>query len=572
MQDQAFYTVTDRTQRINQSGLKSLIEFFYEWEKKQPNKVFLRQPEGDHWKTYTWKEVGEQARRMAGALKALQLPQKSHIGLISKNCAHWIMSDLAIMMSGHISVPLFPTLTASQLTQVLTHSQTKVLFVGKLDDWRSIRDGIPQDLPVISFPPYASSAKVEEDHLLQWNDLVKKHEPLMENFIPKLSDLLTICYTSGTTGTPKGVMLSNYAFSTVYEATKQAARYDKETTYFSYLPLNHMAERIVVEMSAIVSGGKISFAESLETFVKNLQDTQPTHFLAVPRIWSKFQQGVLEKIPQKKLDTLLKIPILSGMIKRKIKKGLGLGNVRFVLTGAAPMPPSLFAWYHKLGLKLKEGYGMSENTAACTIMPDDNMKLGTVGKAQPGCEIKIDPETGEILMKAEWLMEGYYREPELTAQVFENGWLKTGDKGEIDKEGFLKITGRVKEIFKTSKGEYVSPFTLESGFGLNTLIDQTCVVGSNLPQPIALITLSPEGKKLGRPEIEAALTANLEEVNEKVFPYERIQKLVILAENWTTENGILTPTLKIKRNKIEEKYGVQFEKWFDAREKIIWVE
>lgn len=562
---------SERKQKMDACQLPTLIEHFYKWERQKASQVFLRQPIGNQWKEYTWQEVGQEARKMAQALKAMDLPPKSHIGIISKNCAHWIMNDLAIMMAGHVSVPFFPTLVAEQLEQVLAHSDTKVLFVGKLDDWESMKAGIPEDITVITYPPYAGAKKVEDPRFLKWDDLTDEHEPLEQGHIPKHSDLMTICYTSGTTGVPKGVMLSYFCFATVHDSVKDHVGYDEEpVVFFSYLPLNHMAERIVVEAAAFVSGGTVSFAESLDTFAKNLAETRPTHFLAVPRIWTKFQQGVFAKIPPKKLNLFFKIPIFNSIIKNKIKKGLGLDRAHNVLTGAAPMPRSLFEWYRKLGIPIGEGYGMSENTAVCTSMYDDNIKFGTVGKAHKGVNIKIDPNTGEILMKSNWVMEGYYKNPELTAEVIRDGWLHTGDKGELDSEGFLKITGRVKEIFKTAKGEYVSPFTLESGFATNNHIEQICVVGSGMPQPMGLVSLSEEGLKASREAVEEGLKASLVEVNQKVYPYERIHRLIIIKDEWSVESGVMTPTLKIKRNKVEDLYESHFDKWFQSDQLIIW--
>ncbi|MDX2305871.1 MAG: AMP-binding protein [Microscillaceae bacterium] len=561
---------SERKLQIDASKLPTLIEHFYRWEKETPQRTFLRQPIGSTWKEFSWAEVGNQARRMTAALKALQLPPKSHIGIVSKNCVHWVMSDLAIMMSGHISVPLFPTLTSEQIHQILAHSDTQVLFVGKLDNWALMKDGIPDSVQVITYPHYTCSDLVRGDNFLLWDDLIESNEPSSENYIPKLSDLITICYTSGTTGTPKGVMLSYYAFAKVYDAIKEKSRYENgNTSFLSYLPMNHMAERLVVEAAGIVSGGQISFVESLDSFFQNLKDTRPTHFFGVPRIWAKFQQGVLEKMPQKKIDTLFKIPIISRLVKKKIRKGLGLDRVRVALTGAAPMPTATLRWYHQLGLVIREGYGMSENTAACTAMPEENPKIGTVGIPHPGCELSIDPENGEILMRAEWVMDGYYKNPEKTAEVIQDGWLRTGDQGKIDEEGFLIITGRVKELFKTSKGEYVSPFTLESRFAGNVFIEQICVVGAGLPQPIALLILSPEGQRAELNTLTESLKNTLVEVNQGLYPYEHIKKLIVIRDEWSVNTGILTPTLKTKRNVIDGKYQDFYEKWFKHHDQII---
>ncbi|WP_020528557.1 AMP-binding protein [Flexithrix dorotheae] len=545
--------------------LESLIEKFYHKEKALKDKTYLRQPHGDSWTTYTWGEVGRQARCIASALKAMDLPPKSNIGIISKNCAHWIMNDLAIMMSGHISVPFYPNLNASQLEHVLEHGQIQVLFVGKLDNWDLMKPGVLGDIKCISYP---NSPATEYEN---WDDLIEKHEPLKGNPVPDIKDILTIIYTSGTTGRPKGVMVTNEHNSRVMKSVEKIIPlYENEQRFFSYLPLCHVAERGVVETCSIYSGGTISFVESIDTFVKNLQDTQPTIFFAVPRIWTKFQLGVLEKMPQKKLDLLMKIPVLSGIIKKKILTKLGLGKVIMAFTAAAPTPVSLHLWYQKLGLKLLELYGMTENMGACSVMPPKAFKLETIGIPYPGVEVKIDKDTNEILMKSDWIMKGYYREPEMTADVLKNGYLHTGDMGELDEEGYLKITGRVKDMFKTAKGEYVVPGPIEWDFSADAYIEQICVMGTGLPQPIALIQLSEVGKTADKSAVEHSFLSLLSLINVKLVDYQKVKKIVITKDEWSIENDIITPTMKIKRNKIDALYLDKAEKWYNREDVVIW--
>jgi long-subunit acyl-CoA synthetase (AMP-forming) len=343
----------------------------------------------------------------------------------------------------------------------------------------------------------------------------------------------------------------------------------KENRFFSYLPLCHIAERAFVEGGSFTTGAVVYFAESLETFAQNLRDAQPTHFLAVPRIWTKFQMGILSKVPQKKLDRLLKIPILSTMVKNKIRKGLGLNKVRVAITAAAPMPAALLDWYKKLGLNIREAYGMTENGGACTVMPADKIKIGTVGKPYDYVQVKIDPQSKEILMKSDLLMTGYYREPYMTAEVLQNGWLHTGDMGEFDEEGYLKLTGRVKDLFKTAKGEYVVPGPIEWKFAINQDIEQICVVGTGLPQPIALIVLSDLAKAKPIEEIKKHLAEQIPHINRELVNYMQIKKVVIVREAWTTENGILTPTLKVKRNVLEAHYQSKIETWYEMADMVI---
>lgn len=544
---------------------KSLVEWFFHWEKKKPDEVYLRQPEGDSWREYTWKEVGNEARRMAQYLKSQNLPAGAHIGLVSKNCSHWIIADLAIMMCGFKSVPFYPSLVGEQLTQVLEHSEVRLLFVGKLDEWEKTKSGIPKDLPCIALPEGAFR------ELDQWYDIIASVDPLTENIAPDEDEVFTIIYTSGTTGSPKGVMYNHRQLKLVAASAKYVINFgDKQHRYFSYLPLCHVAERMIVELGSLHCGGVVSFAESLDTFMKNLVGARPTIFFAVPRIWTKFQMGVWEKMPQKKLETLLKIPLISGLVKKKIRKGLGINDAEYCLTAAAPCPPSLHQWYNALGVQLLELYGMTENVGACTIMPPDHVRMGTVGYPYRGSDLKIVRETGEIAMRAPWLMQGYFKEPAMTDEVLKDGYLHTGDMGEIDEHGFLKITGRVKDTFKTSKGEYIVPGPIEWGYALNNFIEQICILGRGLPQPVALVVLSEKGAKRPRPEVEAALVKTMNDVNQNLVDYERVKKVVVMSEPWTVENNILTPKMSIKRNVLEGKYAENLQTWYTTENAVIW--
>ncbi|MFN8348061.1 MAG: AMP-binding protein [Spirosomataceae bacterium] len=549
------------------ADLNTFLDYFYQWESLRADSIFLRQPFGEEFKDFTWREAGNQARRLAGFLRSLNLPPQSNIGLVSKNCAEWIIADLAIMMSGHISVPFYATLTADQINQVLTHSGCQVLFVGKLDDWKSMKAGVPKALKCVSFPTY----NPDSEHI-QWNDILSQYAPIADSPVPAPDDLFSIVYTSGTTGNPKGVMITYRSVAEVMKRTKTILKYDlPEHRFFSYLPLCHIAERNVVEATSLGTGGTIYFAESLDTFAKNLAQAQPTHFFAVPRIWTKFQLGILVKMSQKKLDLLLQIPIINNIVKQKIRKGLGLNEAQLILTAAAPMPISLIQWFRRLGIIIQEAYGMSENLGAVCMMPKEEIKDGTVGKVYPGTEVKIAEGTGEILTRSAWNMLGYYKEPALTAETIDSeGWIHTGDVGEVDDEGYLKITGRVKEMYKTSKGEYVAPAQIEFGFADNKMIEQICVVGQNLPQPIALVVLSDIARGIERESINQSLTSTLADLNPRLKSYERVQKIVIMKEPWTVDNNMLTPTMKTKRNVIEKNYAPMMEPWYVGKENVIW--
>ena len=547
------------------STYQSNLENFYYWAQKKPSDIFLKQPVGNDFIDFTYQDSENQVNKLAAYLQDKVQSGPKHVGILSKNSAYWILSDLAISASGCVSVPFYATLTAEQLNQVLVHSDCQVLIVGKLDHWDSIKRGIPPHIDVIHTPDS------DGQNGLHWKDILTQEFPNFRPYIPQDKDLATIVYTSGTTGTPKGVMIPNSSVAQALNLAREIAYLDNpETRFISYLPLCHIAERNIVEFACIAAGGTIYFVENLNTFKENLVQANPTHFLAVPRIWSKFQEGILEKIGgQKKLDLLLKIPIIKQIIKKKIKKGLGLDKAILMLTGAAPMPPELLKWYQKIDFFIQEAYGMTENMGLNSLMPRNEIRIGTVGKIHKNCQTRIDPETGEIQMKANYNSWGYYKEEQLTKELFEDGWLKTGDMGEIDSKGFLSIIGRVKDNFKTAKGHYVSPAPIENSLAADSLIEQCCVVGINLPQPIALLILSIEGKKLDTNTLISSLESVRNTANPQFKKYEHISKMIVLKEDWTIENNCLTPTLKIKRPIIEKKYLASFETWNNQTETII---
>lgn len=541
----------------------SPLEMLYKWEKQNPDSLYMRQPINNQWHEWTWSQTAIQVRKMAAYLQSLDLEPNSKIAILSKNCAHWIMTDLAIMMSGHVSVPLYPNLKAESIKQILEHSETKLVFVGKLDAFEDMRPGIPKDMPCIAYPFYS-----EEGYPI-WDDLIKDVDPVSEDVVRDPMDLATIIYTSGTTGLPKGVMHKFYNFSFATSNAVPLLELKTEARFFSYLPLCHIAERLLVQMGSLYSGGMVSFAESLDTFAQNLSDTKPTVFLGVPRIWTKFQQGILSKLPQNRLNILLNIPFVSSLIKNKIKAGLGLQNADNVFTGAAPTPVSVLNWFKRLGIEIQEAYAMTENCCYSHVTLNDQIKFGYVGKALPHCDVKLSDDK-EILIKHVALMDGYYKEEKQTNETIIDGWLHTGDEGYIDEQGYLKITGRVKDLFKTSKAKYVAPAPIEMKLSANKNIEQVCVVGSGLPQPIALITLSEYGKGRTREDVADSLCKTVKIVNPKFDSHEHIKKIVILEKEWTIENNLLTPSMKIKRKEVESLYQDKYVEWYENDDSIIW--
>ncbi len=553
---------------------QELFEFkFYEWEKQLKDKPYLKQPFGDKWEEYTWGEVGDMARRLATGLKSLNLREGAHIGIYSKNCREWIISDLAIVMAGYVSVPFFPSLNGKELAYIMDYGDVDALFIGKIETWDQIKDDLPEGMPLIKFPHYDGCSNVTKGH--EWFKFIDSHEPMQNPNKPKLSDLWTIIFTSGTTGNAKGVMLTYQAIDGIKVVLDDphnplGIKHDGNNDFISYLPLNHIFERVVIEWCSFRYGGTISFVESLDTFAKNLKAVQPHVFAAAPRVWTKLQLGLLTKFPQKKLDKLLKIPLLSSLLKKLIKKGLGFSKARIVVSGSAPMPVELIEWFRKVGVYITNGYGMTENCAICSSVDGrDFEKLHTVGQPQKGVKLKIDEETGEILMKGPFIMKGYYKNEELTNTTLRGGWLHTGDKGFLDEDNYLHITGRVADSFKTSKGEYIEPLTLEQYFVNINEIEEVCVVGLGIAQPLCLIQLSEIGKNTSREVISKMLTDRLAKVNSDLVNYKKISTLIIVKDEWTQQNGIVGPTQKLKRGAIEDKYSKDYLNWHNLNEEVI---
>ncbi len=549
--------------------LKTPLDNFYHWEKTQPDKIFLYQPIDGQWHTFTNKEFGIEVRKMAAAIKAKNFPEGSHIALMSKNCAHWLMCDLAIMMSGHVSVPIYPNVSEDTVRYVLTHSEARLLFVGKLDekDWEVMKLGIPGDFDCLDFGIYG----LPNCPYPKWNDVSDQFEPISNNPTRDQEDIMTIIYTSGTTGVPKGVVQKFLGSSFAADVLAKRFNLTTQDRFFSYLPLSHIAERLLTEVIVLQCGASIHYVQSLDSFKENMAECQPTQFLAVPRIWTKFMNGVQAKFSPSKLKFLLAIPIVNNIIRKKIKEALGLANYRNCFTGAAPIAPSVLEWFNNIGVTIYEVYGMTENNAYSHANLPGERKIGTVGKSLPGVETRISEE-GEICIKSICNMVEYYKEPEKTVEAIKDGFLQTGDKGEIDEKGYIKITGRVKDMFKTAKGKYVAPNPIELKFAKNKNIEQICVVGPGVPQPMALVELSEAATKSDRTVVSKSLRESLMDINPKLEHHEQLHKIIVVKAIWTPDNGLLTPTMKIKRGSIDEKYQSMYDDWYEEKVEVCWEE
>ena len=544
----------------------SPVHWLNHWAETSPNQTFLHQPKNRQVETHTWAEVQQQVENVAASLVHLGLSKGDKVAIFAKNCAEWIMADLAIMRAGMVSVPIYPTANAETVQYILEHSESKAVFIGKLDKPAESEAGITGSVVRISLG-YESIACQYDWQKMQ--TLAANDEPLSDQ-LPELDELMTLSYTSGSTGNPKGAMISYRAYAWANNRIVEILKLSPQQRMLSYLPLAHITERCLVEGGAYHSGMPLYFTESLEHFVDDLKFAKPTLFFSVPRLWSLFQKNIIDKVGNSKLNLLLSIPIVSSLIRKKIQKGLGLEHAKLVASGSAPISPSLIRWYQKIGLNICEAWGMTENCIyAVGNFPFNEDMIGTIGYVLPGCEAKTSDED-ELLFKSGGLFDGYYKNEEATKEAFtEDGFFKTGDLVKIDEaSGAVTIIGRVKDNFKTAKGKFVSPVPIEKMLAQDPHVELLCILGSGMAAPVALVQLSEGASALPKDQVAASLKETLVNVNNHLESHEKVGAVVVVDEEWTPENDVLTPTLKIKRHVLHQRYSERVEEL--KGQKILW--
>jgi long-subunit acyl-CoA synthetase (AMP-forming) len=534
-----------------------------DWADKTPERTFLTQPFEGEIRQWTFQQAHDDAARFASALLGLGLEPGDKVAILSKNCAEWMIADVAISMAGLVSVPIYPTAGADMIGYVLEHSDARAVVIGRLGDPGVVRDAVPSGVSTIGL----RYPGIDAQH--DWQALIDSSDPIGESHRPGSDEAMTILYTSGSTGQPKGVVISYGAYEYASTAGAESMGVGPDDRALSYLPLAHITERTVIAGPALYSGYQLFFNDKLETFLADLVRCEPTLFISVPRLWVQFQTGVHRKMPPEKLERLLKIPFVGKRVAKQVREGLGLGSCRLIGSGSAPISPLTLRWYEKIGVHISEGWGMSETTGlACTNMPFRSACIGTIGAPLPGTEMKLS-DAGEILIRSPGLFSEYYKQPDLTADVFtDDGFFHTGDKGEWkeDIEAF-RITGRVKELFKSAKGKYVAPVPIEGKLAGNPLIDQVCVMGAGLRAPVAVVVPAPAAMEMPRDDVSSSLAATLHAVNDMLESHEQLSTLFVIDDPWTVENELLTPTMKIKRDKLEARYADVIRQEGEA---IIW--
>lgn len=543
-------------------------EMILKWAAERPNEVYLKQIINRQFVEFTYSDVAEQALKLVSALNDLGVKPGDKVALISKNCAEWFISDLAMMLGDFVSVPIFPTAGADTIEYCLTHSESKVLIAGKLDDPAATQQVIDANTNVVTIAlPYDTAPNCQH----QYKDLIKKYQPSEHRPEHHDDKLMSLVYTSGTSGLPKGAMLTYGAFSWSVQQLINHIGIQENDRLFSYLPLAHITERVYIFGSSILGGVQTAFPESLDTFIEDVKMHRPTLFISVPRLWTLFQQRIQDKLPQKKLNILLKIPFVNSLIKKKLADGLGLDQARVLGCGSAPVSPALLDWYHSVGLNITEAWGMTESFAYSTLnYPFHEGKIGSVGNAGPGVELKI-ADDDEIMVRSKGLFSGYYKNDIATQESFDSeGWLHTGDIGSIDSDGYLTIQGRKKDNFKTAKGKFVAPVPIEKKLFEYSRVEMMCLIGLGLPAPILLV-VPHDFPNFDRKRYERTTEKVVARMNSELESHEQIKGVLMIKDPWSIENGILTPTLKIKRHVLEQKYHDMGQSW-PKGQLVVWEE
>jgi long-chain acyl-CoA synthetase len=589
----------------------TLVDLFFDRAARWSDRPALRHWEDGAWQTMTWAEYGVAVREVAAGLAALGLEPGDRAGILAGNQPRWHVADVAIIAAGGVSVPAYPTGAASQLAHVLGHSASRVCFVGDRDQLAKLllcRPQLPalERIVTLAEPPDG----LDDDLLLTFEDLRSLgRQQLVEQ--PDLIEVragdlrpdavATIVYTSGTTGPPKGTMITHQNVAETIRAINAVISMGPTDRFLSYLPLSHIAERCTSHLGQINSGGETWFARSLATLAEDLRACRPTVFMAVPRVWEKFRQGVEAELahaprpvraqadrlvtlgqqvtaarqgtsPPPSWRGLAAYQVLDRTVGARIRRGLGLDRGRIYVSTAAPVDPDLVRWFHAIGMPIAEVYGQTEDCGPTTMNRPGRIRIGTVGEPLPGLDVRLAPD-GEVLVRGPNVCAGYWNDPDATAELLEDRWMHSGDLGAFDGT-FLRIIGRKKNLIVTSSGKNIAPEDIETHLRGEPFISQAVVVGDGRKHLTALIALDAEAVEAGvdahgstevlatHPVVVREIGAAIERINASRAPAERVRAWRILPRELTVAGGELTPTLKVKRSVVIERFDELVEEMY----------
>jgi long-chain acyl-CoA synthetase len=529
----------------------TLTEYLDHWATQSPNDVWLREPHGENLTEWTWSQVQSEVGAIAAWQESFLGGPGINVGLLSRNRAHWFMADLGTIAAGNVTIPMFVTLPRDTAEYVMSFTEMKLLFVGETENWGAVKTVLPEGIVLVTLP----GVTLDEPHLC-WEDLVAAHAGQRPSYKCEPSDLVSIVFTSGTTGVPKGVMQTHASNEIPVNRFMASFATPPRGRYFSYLPLAHIAERQIVEYASLINGGVVYFNENMMTLLRDLPVCRPHIMFGPPRVWEQLQQVITGYFgsQQAVTDALARDPKGSG---KQVRDMLGLDDVLYLLTAAAPTPPALIEWYGQFGLDLMEGFGQTE-AMGLSANTHEHRKIGSIGQVVGNVEVRISEE-GELLARATGLATGYYKEPEKTAETFRDGWIYTGDKARIDEEGFIFLTGRMKDYFKTIQGKFVAPTPIENEFAKHPHTEQLCLLGRGYSKTVMVCVPSALAQQEEPEQLAAALQEHARAVNETADKHARIGAVIISVEAWSIDNGMLTPTLKIRREQIEQRFGERAE-------------
>ncbi|MCZ6830560.1 MAG: AMP-binding protein [Gammaproteobacteria bacterium] len=525
----------------------TLTEYLDHWSERCPDTIWLRDLQGDDMTEWSWQAAREEIHAIGAWLEQHFASTGNNIGILSRNRAHWIVADLGAIASGNVTIPMFTTLAQDTARYVIEFSDMQLLFVGETENWDAVAEVLPADIQLVCLP----GVEIEQPHL-RLQDLIETYRGQSPGNVCQAEDLITIVFTSGTTGVPKGVMQTHESFVLPIDRFLQAFAIREHGRYLSYLPLSHIAERQLIEGSSLMTGGVVNFNESLLTLLRDLTTTRPHFMFGAPRVWEQLQQVIIGQFgSQEDLDAALDAD--KAAVGQQVREMLGLDEADYLLTAAAPTPPALIHWYEEFGLVLMEGFGQTE-AMGLIANSHEARKIGSIGRPIEGVEIRLSDED-ELQVRAGGCATGYYKNPEKTAETFVDGWVYTGDKAQIDEDGFVYITGRVKDYFKTIQGKFVAPPPIEGAFSDNPHTEQLCLLGRGYSKTVMVCVLSDLAQQRDRDTVAEELREMAHKVNATLDKHERIGALVISCEPWNIENALLTPTLKMRREQIEQVFG-----------------